>query len=197
MRAEKYMNSVPKPFKGLALYQTYLTICIQALNLKKAEETYEKIKNEFTLTEFTCNQMIMLYKKIEKWKIADVLASMEEKGVKPTMFTYGLLVDAKVHQGDVAGMEQILEMMKTDGVEPDMYIKYCVAKQYCVTGNKAKAEAIAKEIEGENLEANREAWATVIRLYGELGWADEVRSTNFANSLKFNNFISEFASLKT
>ena len=49
-----------------------------------------------------------------------------------------------------------------------------LARHYTSAGLKEKAEAILKEIEGENLEEKQWVCATLLRLYANLGKADEV-----------------------
>ncbi|XP_047156447.1 pentatricopeptide repeat-containing protein At1g15480, mitochondrial-like [Vigna umbellata] len=71
-------------------------------------------------------------------------------------------------------MEQVLETMKVEGIEPDVQIQALLAKHYTKDGLNEKAETVLKEIEGENLKENRWLCATLIRLYAYLGKADEV-----------------------
>ncbi|XP_047178769.1 pentatricopeptide repeat-containing protein At1g80270, mitochondrial-like [Vigna umbellata] len=139
------------------------------------ERIFNKMKDlNFPLTSFTCNQLLLLYKNLNKQKMADVLLLMEKENVKPCIFTYRLLLDTKGHFNDIAGMEQVLETMKVEGIEPDIQIQELLAKHYTKAGLNEKAETVLKEIEGENLKENRWLCATLIRLYANLGKADEV-----------------------
>ncbi|KAL8225393.1 hypothetical protein R6Q57_017950 [Mikania cordata] len=61
------------------------------------------------VTAFACNQLLLLYKRTDKKKIADVLLLMEKENVKPSLFTYRLLIETKGMSNDIIGMEQVLE----------------------------------------------------------------------------------------
>ncbi|BAT96702.1 hypothetical protein LR48_Vigan02g000800 [Vigna angularis] len=168
-------ESVPESFRGELLYRTLLANCAGRSNIMATERIFNKMKDlNFPLTSFTCNQLLLLYKNLNKQKMADVLLLMEKENVKPCIFTYRLLLDTKGHFNDIAGMEQVLETMKVEGIEPDIQIQELLAKHYTKAGLNEKAETVLKEIEGENLKENRWLCATLIRLYANLGKANEV-----------------------
>nr|CAD1829038.1 unnamed protein product [Ananas comosus var. bracteatus] len=174
-RAEQYIKKIPESFKGEIVYRTLLASCVSAVNVTKAEEVFNKIRDlNFPITTFACNQLLLLYKRVDRKKIADVLLMMEKESVKPSLFTYKLLIDTKGSARDISGMEQIVETMKADGIEPDLLIQAMVAKHYIAAGHKEKAEAALKEMEGENIKENRAACKALLPLYASLGKADEV-----------------------
>lgn len=174
-KAEKYIESVPQSFRGELLYRTLLANCVSQNDLVASERIFNKMKDlDLPLTSFTSNQLLMLYKKVDKKRIADVLLLMEKENVKPCLFTYKILVDTKGQSNDISGMEQVLETMKAEGIEPDIKLQALLATHYTSAGLNEKAEAVLKEIEGENLEQNQWVCATLIRLYANLGMADEV-----------------------
>ncbi|KAM7524424.1 hypothetical protein LguiA_014326 [Lonicera macranthoides] len=174
-KAENYIDSIPKSFRGEVIYRTLLANCVVAVNVKKAEEVFNKMKDlEFTVTAFTCNQLLLLYKRTDKKKIADVLLLMEKEDIKPSLFTYRILIDVKGQSNDMDGMEQILETMKAEGIEPDLQIQAVIARHYASGGLNEKAEAVLKEMEGGDLKANRWACRSLLPLYAALGNADEV-----------------------
>lgn len=173
-KAENYVEKIPKSFRGEVIYRTLLANCVVANNTKKAEEIFNKMKDlDFPITSFSCNQLLLLYKRHDKKKIADVLLLMEKENVKPTLFTYKLLIDTKGQSNDITGMDQIVETMKAEGIEPDIPTQAIIAKHYASGGLKDKAEAILKEIEGDNL---KDRWAirVLLPLYAQLGKADDV-----------------------
>nr|DAD29240.1 TPA_asm: hypothetical protein HUJ06_030708 [Nelumbo nucifera] len=143
---------------------------------KKAEEVFNKMKDlEFPLTVFTCNQLLLLYKKLDKKKIADVLLLMEKENVKPSLFTYRILIDTKGQSNDILGMEQLLETMNAKGVEPDLQTKATIAKHYADAGLNDKADKVLKEMEGSNnLKENRGASRALLLLYAARGKSDDV-----------------------
>ncbi|WVY98001.1 hypothetical protein V8G54_030152 [Vigna mungo] len=174
-KAEKCIESVPESFRGELLYRTLLANCAGRGHIMATERIFNKMKDlDFPLTSFTCNQLLILYKNLHKKKMADVLLLMEKENVKPCIFTYRILLDTKGHSNDITGMEQVLETMKAEGIEPDIQIQALLARHYTKAGLNEKAEAVLKEIEGENLKENRRLCATLIRLYANLGKADEV-----------------------
>ncbi|XP_038974531.1 pentatricopeptide repeat-containing protein At1g80270, mitochondrial-like [Phoenix dactylifera] len=174
-KAEKYIEKIPESFRGEVIYRTLLANCVAAVNVKKAEEVFNKIRDlGFPITTFACNQLLLLYKRVDRKKIADVLLMMEKENVKPSLFTYRLLIDTKGRANDISGMEQIIETMKGEGVEPDLLIQAMVAKHYIFAGLNEKAEATLKGMEGDDIKENRAACKALLPLYAALGKADDV-----------------------
>lgn len=173
-KAEKFIEKIPQSFKGEVIYRTLLANCVASGNIKKSEEIFNKIRDlDFPLTTFACNQLLLLYKRVDRKKIADVLKLMENENVKPSLFTYRLLIDTKGRANDISGMEELVDMMKAEGMEPDMAIQAMIAKYYIYGKLNKKAEAVLKEIEGDVME-NRNACKELLPLYAALGKADDV-----------------------
>ncbi|KAL0555075.1 hypothetical protein IC582_009008 [Cucumis melo] len=175
-KAESYIATIPKSFQGEAVYRTLLANYVVAKNVKKAEEVFNKMKDlEFPMTTFAYDQMLVLYKRIDKKKIADVLLLMEKENVKPSRFTYIALIDAKGLSNDMRGMEQVVDKMKDEGIELDVYTLSILAKHYVSGGHKDKAKAVLKEM--EEFDSNGSQWSRrlLLPLYGELQMEDEVR----------------------
>ncbi|GFY84669.1 similar to PENTATRICOPEPTIDE REPEAT 596 [Actinidia rufa] len=171
LKAEK----IPKSFRGEVIYRTLLANCVAANNLKKAEQVFNKIKDlEFLITCFACNQLLLLYKRFDKKKIADVLLLMEKENAKPSLFTYKLLIDTKGQSNDIAGMDQIVETMKAEGIEPDLTTQATLARHYVSAGLKEKVEDVLKEMEGDNIKGNRWACHALLPLYAALVEEEEV-----------------------
>ncbi|KAL0339772.1 UNVERIFIED_CONTAM: Pentatricopeptide repeat-containing protein, mitochondrial [Sesamum radiatum] len=174
-RAEQYLKQIPKSFRGEIVYRTLLANYVSCTNVKKSEELFNKIKElEFPMTCFTCNQMLILYKRVDKKKIADVLLLMEKENIKPTIFTYQILIDVKGQSNDILGMEQIVETLKAEGLEPNSKIQTSLARYYALGGLKDKAEAILKEMEGDDIKKRRWVCHLLLPIYASLGWEDEV-----------------------
>ncbi|KAL1199332.1 Pentatricopeptide repeat-containing protein [Cardamine amara subsp. amara] len=174
-KGEAYMEKIPKSFKGEVTYRTLLANFVAACNVKKSEQAFNRMKDlGFPLSGFTCDQMLLLYKRIDRKKIADVLLLMEKENIKPSLLTYSILIDVKGATNDINGMEQILETMKEEGVEPDFHTLAISARHYSGAGLKEKAEKVLKEMEGESLEPNRHAFKDLLSIYASLGKEDEV-----------------------
>ena len=192
-KAEQYIEKIPKSFRGELVYRTLLANYVSTTNLNKAEEIFNKMKDlGFPITTFACNQLLLLYKRVDKKKIADVLLLMEKEDLKPSAFTYGLLIDAKGQSNDISGMEQIVETMKAEGVEPNLDIQSILVRHYVLGGLKEKAEAVMKEMEGNNLKENRWVCRVLLPLYAALGKADDVKRIweLCESNPKFSDFIA-------
>ncbi|KAK7290773.1 hypothetical protein RIF29_05451 [Crotalaria pallida] len=173
--AENYIETIPESFRGEIIYQTLLANSVSQNNLKKAEEIFDKMKDlDFPVTGFVCDQLLLMYNRKDKKKIVDVLLMMENKNIQPSPFTYKILIDAKGQSNDIAGMEQIVESMKAEGIEPDIGTKKVLARHYISAGLLGNAETLLKEMEGEDLEKNRWVCKVLILLYANLAKADEV-----------------------
>ncbi|XP_073043168.1 pentatricopeptide repeat-containing protein At1g80270, mitochondrial-like [Primulina eburnea] len=174
-QADDYINKIPESFRGEQVYRTFLANCVATTHVKKSEEVFNKMKDlKFSLTTFTCNQLLILYKRTNKKKIADVLLLMEKENIKPSLFTYQLLIDVKGLSKDISGMEQVVETMKAEGLEVNTRIQASLARHYADSGLKNKAEAVLKEMEGENVQKNRWTCKILLPIYASLGRADEV-----------------------
>lgn len=175
LKAEQHINKIPESFRTEPIYRTILANCAATGNIKKAEEIFEKIKGlDSPLTTFSCNQLLLLYKKADRRKVAGVLKVMEEKNVKPSSLTYRLLIDMKGRSHDICGMENLVDMMKSEGIEPDIGTKSVLARHYIHAGQMEKAESILKEIECEDVNEHRDAFKELLTLYAALGKKNDV-----------------------
>ncbi|GAU17874.1 hypothetical protein TSUD_330000 [Trifolium subterraneum] len=174
-KAEVYVESIPESFRGEIIYRTLMANCVTQNNLKKAEEIFNKMKDlEFPLTVFACNQLLILYKRNDRKKIADVLLLMEHENVKPSPLTFKILIEVKGQSNDIDGMDKIVDKMKDEGIEPDVRTKAVLVGHYIAAGLVDKAKTLLKEMEGENLKENRWVCQELLPLYANLGMADEV-----------------------
>lgn len=173
--AEKYIEKIPTSFRGEIIYRTLLANCVASTNVKKAEEVYNKIRElGLPITTFTCNQLLLLYKRVNRKKIANVLLMMEKENIKLTRFTYKLLIDSKGRSNDISDMELIVDAMKAEGIDPDMTIQAMIAKHYMFAGLNEKAESVVKEIEGSEINKNRNSCKVLLPLYAALGKTEDV-----------------------
>lgn len=174
-RAEKYIDDIPASHRGEVVYRTLLANCVAEVNVKKAEAVFNKMKDlGFPVTVFAVNQLLLLYKRVDKKKISDVLAMMEKENVKPSLFTYKLLVDIKGASRDFEGMEKVVESMHAEGIEPDILLQATLAKHYIFGGHREKAEPILELMEGDDIKENRSACHVVLPLYAFLGKKGDV-----------------------
>ncbi|RWW04710.1 hypothetical protein BHE74_00046667 [Ensete ventricosum] len=141
---------------------------------KWVEEGNPLGRGKFSLVILKLRKRRLYGKALQKKKIADVLLTMEKENVKPNSVTYRLLIDMKGRAHDITGMEQILDTMKAEGVEPDLLTHATVARYYVFSGLNEKAEATLREMEGDDIKENRAACRDLISLYALLGKADDV-----------------------
>ncbi|XP_074577490.1 pentatricopeptide repeat-containing protein At1g80270, mitochondrial-like [Curcuma longa] len=174
-KAENYIQKIPVSYRGEVVYRTLLVNCVDSNNSRKAEEVFNRIKDlGLPITTFICDQLLMLYRRAEQKKIPEVLAMMEKENIKPSLLTYRLVIDTKGHASDISGMEQIIDMMKAEGLKPDLMIQCTVAKYYISAGLNEKAEAVLKEMEGDDIQENYVTRKSLLPLYAALGKADDV-----------------------
>ncbi|KAA0053894.1 pentatricopeptide repeat-containing protein [Cucumis melo var. makuwa] len=175
-KAETYIAKIPNSFRGEAVYRTLLANYVLANDVKKAEEVFNRMKDlEFPMTTFAYDQMLILYKRIDRRRIADILSLMEKENVKPRPFTYKILIDAKGLSNDISGMEQVVDTMKAEGIKLDVDTLLLLAKHYVLGGLKDKAMPILKATEEVNSKGSRWPCRYLLPLYGELQMEDEVR----------------------
>ncbi|KAL8460058.1 hypothetical protein ACS0TY_031042 [Phlomoides rotata] len=173
-KAEEYIKQIPESFRGELIYRCLLAHSVFARDEKKSEEYFNKMKNMFPLSCFACDQMLLMYKRTDRKKIGDVLSLMDKQNIKASIFTYQILIDVKGQTGDITGMEQVLETMKCNGLEPSSYIQASLSRHYATVGLKDKAEAVLKELEGDDLKTKRWVCRYLLPIYASLGREDEV-----------------------
>uniref|UniRef100_A0ACD5TD62 Uncharacterized protein n=1 Tax=Avena sativa TaxID=4498 RepID=A0ACD5TD62_AVESA len=174
-KAQKYLARVPKPFRNEVLYETLLVNCVRVSDIQKAEEVFREIRNlSLPLTVSACNQMLLLYKRVARSKVADIQMLMEKENIKPSPFTYKLIIDLKGRSNDMSGIELVLNEMKASGVEADFATRTMVARFYIYGGLTEKAEALIREMEMEYVKDKRHAVRSLLHLYADLSKPDEV-----------------------
>jgi pentatricopeptide repeat protein len=174
-RAERYIEDIPKSFRGELVYEALLAACVHACNMRKAEAVFKKIRElKLPITVYACNQMITLYKKLDKKRVADILLLMEKENAKPSLLTYRLLIDIKGASNDIVRMEQLFETMKAEGVLPDINVLTTMARHYISVGLTDKALTVLKEIEEGELKESIKARGALLPLYASLGHSDDV-----------------------
>ncbi|XP_073278279.1 pentatricopeptide repeat-containing protein At1g80270, mitochondrial-like [Primulina huaijiensis] len=174
-KAETYIEQIPDSCRGELVYRTLLANSVYLLNTKKTEDLFNKMKSlGLPITCFSCNQLLLLYKKTDKKKIADVLLLMEKENIKPSHFTYQVLIDVKGQSRDISGMEQVVQTMKAEGVKASTQLLASIARHYVTAGLKDKAETILKEIEGDAIKKNPWVSRWLLPIYASLGREDEV-----------------------
>ncbi|XP_034578223.1 pentatricopeptide repeat-containing protein At1g80270, mitochondrial [Setaria viridis] len=189
--AQKYIERVPEPFRNEVLYETLLVNCVCQDDVQKAQQVFNEIKElSLPLTVSACNQMILLYKRVARGKVADILMLMEKENIKFSRFTYKLLIDLKGQSNDILGMESVLNTMKDNGLEPDFATQTMVAKFYISGGLTEKAEEVIRAME-VYVKDNREATRSLLDLYAILGRPDDVqRIWNSYTTPKLEDFLA-------
>lgn len=173
--AEKYIQKIPESFRSEIVYVNLLKNYAAATNVSKTEKLFDDMKSLFPLTYRSYNQLLFLYKRINRKKIVEVLSMMEKENIKLSEFTYQILIDTKGQSNNISEMEQIFEAIKRDGAEPSLRNQASVARYYAFAGLKDKAEAVLKDMEGgSDGDRNHYALRYVLPVYALLGRDDEV-----------------------
>ncbi|CAN6443336.1 unnamed protein product [Victoria cruziana] len=172
--AELCLEKIPVNMQTELVYRTLLANYTSMQMLSKAEALFKLMRKKgLPLTAFSCNQLLELYKVHDRKKFADVLLLMERQNVKPTVFTYKILIDAKGRRGDYEGMEQVVETMKSEGIVPEGYTLYLIASYYIKGRFYAKADAVLKEME-DLQKVKPGVCIGLFSLYAALGRSDDV-----------------------
>jgi len=175
VKAQEYFASIPSDMRGHRVYGSLLANYSFTNNVERAEEIFKKMKDEgFALTAFYYNQLLLLYKRWNKKKIQVVLKMMEDDGVKPDITTYRILIDVKGRIGDIGGMEQVVENMKSEDVELDSETRALFARHYISAGLVEKAEVVIKELDNDSSKDKRSVLKMLLPLYADLGKSSEV-----------------------
>ncbi|ONM52432.1 pentatricopeptide repeat-containing protein At1g80270, mitochondrial [Zea mays] len=189
--AQKYIERVPEAFRSEVLYETLLVNCVCRDDAQKAEQVFNEIRElSLPLTISACNQMLLLYKRVSRNKVVDILTLMEKENIKYSIFTYKLMIDLKVRSNDILGMEQVLNSMKENGLEPNFTIQTMVAKFYISGCFTEKAEEVINAME-VHVKANRHAVRSLLDLYAILGRPVDVeRVWNLCAEPKLEDFLA-------
>ncbi|OEL34165.1 Pentatricopeptide repeat-containing protein, partial [Dichanthelium oligosanthes] len=189
--AQKYIKMVPIPFRNEVLYETLLVNCVCQDDIQKAQQVFTEIRVlSLPLTVSACNQMILLYKRVARNKVVDILTLMEKENIKPNRFTYKLLIDLKGRSNDTLGMELVLNAMKDNGLEPDFATQTMIAKFYISGGLTEKAEEVIRAME-LHVKDSRDAIRSVLGLYAILGRPDDVeRIWNLCTEPKLDDLLA-------
>jgi pentatricopeptide repeat protein len=149
-KAESFLEQIPQSFKTEAVYESLIANCVILNDVKKAEEIFKKIKDlSLPRTIYVYNQFLILCRRMAPTKILNLFKTMERDKVKPSLFSYNLLIDLKGRSKDIEGMEQVLKSMKAEGMGPDIAALGIVTQYYIAAGLGQKAEATLKDLEGD------------------------------------------------
>ncbi|KAL1202514.1 Pentatricopeptide repeat-containing protein [Cardamine amara subsp. amara] len=192
-KAEIFLKDIPQSFRGEVVYRTLLANCVLKSHVNKAEDIFNKMRElKFPTSVFACNQLLLLYSKHNRRKIADVLLLMEKENIKPSRATYQFLINSKGLAGDITGMEKIVETMKEEGIELDPELQASLAMYYIRAGLKERAEEVMKEIEGKGLKQTPWVCRSLLPLYADIGDIENVRrlSRFVDQNLRYDNCIA-------
>lgn len=129
----------------------------------------------FLLSSFVCDQMLLLYCRTGRKKIASVLSLMDRENVKPSERTYSILVDAKGRLRDREGIKKVVMTMKARGMEPNNVTKANLAKHDASFGMKERARALLEQIDGGNLKRHQRDCKHLLPLYTMIGEVEQVK----------------------
>ncbi|KAL0428464.1 UNVERIFIED_CONTAM: Pentatricopeptide repeat-containing protein, mitochondrial [Sesamum latifolium] len=180
--------------KGIsALTKAILAAPLSSVN--KALDKWVEEGNEVTQTEVSLTMLHLRKRRmfVKALQLSEWLESTKHIEFHETNYASRVDLISKLHgifkaeeyiqkipescrgqSNDISGMEQIVETMKSEGVEPNIQIQASLARHYTAAGLKDKAEAILKEMEGDNITKKRWVCRVLLPIYASLGRDDEV-----------------------
>lgn len=172
-----FFAMIPTSFQTSMVYSTLLAQYVEHNKDRSAAKLVQKV-DKLGLGEqtFMYNQLLFLYKKNGNMnKVAETLKFMEEKNIEPDVCTYNLILDIRARKGDVIGLEKVWKRLESNNiVEFDAASYYTLARGYATAGLIDKAVKAAKEVEATPFRSKRVVYQMLLKLYAQLGKADEV-----------------------
>jgi len=142
-------------------------------DMKKAFETYEKMKNSgMEMKDRTYNMLLTAYaKKGDSARVSLLMKEMKERGLTPDVFVYNTLlnnvearrVGVEEGGGEGGGVEEvgeggrkdearvILEMMEKQGVRPNVVTYNTVLSRYVKEGKFSQALKLFEEMKSKSM----------------------------------------------
>ncbi|KAJ3672480.1 hypothetical protein LUZ60_007201 [Juncus effusus] len=188
LAAEQFFMNLPEASKNHLTYGSLLNSYCKEVLTEKAESLFEKMKElSFAQTSMCYNSLMTLYTKTDQnEKVAGIIQEMKNNDILPDVFTYNVWMRGLASQGDISGVDRVLEEMKRDGrVLPDWTTFSNLASIYVETKQIEKAELALKELEKKNVSNDICAYQFLITLYGRIGNLAEVHRIWRSMKLKY------------
>jgi pentatricopeptide repeat protein len=123
----------------------------------------------------------------------DLLSELEEKGLKPSVYTYSTIMNGLAESTYIHLAEEFFEKMLKRGIEPDIVCYNILGKVYCLSNDVDRAILLLYKL---GPKANQETYSTIIVALLEKGEFDramqffqEVLSKNMVPSVFMLNCI--------
>lgn len=176
---EKYLDSVPRQFKGFHIYSALLNCYTTEKSVEKAEAIMQKVRDRgFARTPLCYNLMMNMYYQTGNWeKMDNMMNEMEGKGIVFDQFTLMIRLSAYAAAGDSDGIDKIATMMESDKrITLDWNAYTIIAEKYLNVGQTEKALAMLTKLEGmlATIKNKHEAFYLVLRLYAQAGKKEEL-----------------------
>ncbi|KAH9316106.1 hypothetical protein KI387_024733 [Taxus chinensis] len=180
-RAENYFTALPENARGAETHCALLHCYVRKRLIEKAEQQFKTMEElGFATNEHPYNEMMTLYMAIgQADKVLLKIKHMKERNVLPEKKTYNLWMSACASlYDDIGEVEKIMDEIKAGGENNVHWTAYnTLASMYINAGLVDKAEPAVKEIEKVLPQGDRDAYKSLITLYGALGNKEGVHRT--------------------
>ncbi|KAF9605773.1 hypothetical protein IFM89_018439 [Coptis chinensis] len=174
--AEKYFTDLPNSAKNKSTYGALLhCFCCEEMT-EKAMMLFGKMKElNFPINSFDYCSLMSLHLRLGQLEKVPLLhEEIKQKGIKPHLFHYKLLINSYASLKDVKSVEGVMEEIKMiKGITPDWAFYSNVAAIYVAAGYHEKAELTLKEIEISKLN-DPKAFHFLLSIYASMGKVEEV-----------------------
>ena len=204
--ADAIFEKSPPEYKSEGAYNTLIRNYSEHHMVKKAEALFSDLKKLGICTSpFAFNQMLLLYKRRRmEEKVPGVLKDMEAANIARDSYTYNILMDIKSQTGDLQGMEEVFEAMKTDEkIQPDAATYGTLATAYIAANQPLKAKEYLEVMESGDFPRSYTAYDILLAQYGVMGDVEgveriwkQLKSHPYTSNRSYVVAIEAFGDLK-
>ncbi|KAI3448487.1 hypothetical protein Pfo_005152 [Paulownia fortunei] len=170
--SEKYFNSLQVSEKTNKTYGALLGCYCKERVFDKALEIFEEMKLSNYTSTLNYNNVLALYYSMEQpEKVFSLVQEMEEKNIAPDHYTYNLMINGYAALKNLDAIEGVLEKMKSNNVEYNLFTCGNLATIYFNSGLHEKANAFLGMMEKMKIRPDEdvfEACRIRIKLYSEM-----------------------------
>ncbi|CAL1406589.1 unnamed protein product [Linum trigynum] len=177
-QAEQAFEAIPENMRNFQVYGALLNCYSRKKCVEKAEATMDKMRElNFLKAPLPYNVMLTLYFHTKNHEKLDALVKeMEENGIACGIYTYNIQLNAYGATSRFQEMEELLGKLERDTVATVDWHSYFVgASAYLKAGEKEKAVAVMKKLEGLVTHNSRKfCYEVLITLYANAGDLEQV-----------------------
>lgn len=166
--AENYFENLHESSKTKKTHGALLNCYCKEKMLDKAVELFEKMKSLDCTSTLNYNTVMTLYLSTgQPEKVILLAEEMEAKNIALDLYTYNQLMNSHALLKDLDSVERVLEKMETKKVKCGWFTYGNLATIYVNSGLVEKANSALAEMMKMGNVRDREAFHTLITLYGK------------------------------